>query len=315
VLVIQPRTEELMQLNSIRWLTIGLVLLLLLINAPLSWSISALFLKPLKKILKSMREVQAGDFDQRVDVKLRDEIGQLAMGYNVMVAKTRDLIQDVYKSELSKKESELRLLQSQINPHFLYNTLNSITWMSVREGAPKTADMVEKLSDFFRHSLSQGADVISLKQELAIVENYLYLSKIRFADKLTYSIEADETAAELRIPKLIVQPIVENAVVHGIEPIDDPGFIHVRVERSDDGLLIEVTDNGIGMLPGKLEELRAFVQSAQPEKKADESGHFALRNVRERLRNHFGADAEMELSSRRGFGTTVKIKVIHRTNP
>jgi two-component system sensor histidine kinase YesM len=309
VLVIQPRTEELMQLNSIRWLTIGFVLLILLINAPISWTISRLFLKPLKKILKSMREVQAGDFNQQVDVKLRDEIGQLGKGYNIMVTKIRELIQDVYKSELSKKESELRLLQSQINPHFLYNTLNSITWMSYREGADKTADMIQKLSDFFRYNLSQGADIITLEKEITIVENYLYLSKIRFADKLTYSIEVDERLAETPIPKLILQPIVENAVVHGIEPSDEQGYIHVKVSLSGESLLIMVTDNGIGIVPETLAKLRNSIQAKASPINAEEEGSFALRNVRDRLYHHFEEGVEIDIVSRRNAGTTVKMLI------
>jgi two-component system sensor histidine kinase YesM len=307
VLVIQPRTEELSQLNTIRWLTIGFVLLILLINAPISWTISRLFLKPLKRILKSMREVQAGDFSQQVEVTLRDEIGQLGKGYNIMVTRIKELIQDVYESELSKKKSELRLLQSQINPHFLYNTLNSIAWMSYREGAEKTADMIQKLSVFFRYNLSQGADVITLQKELTIVENYLYLSNIRFGDKLTYSVEVDEHLAEQLIPKLILQPLVENAVVHGIEQIEELGFIHVTV-RDIEGLLhIEVTDNGIGIAPETLDRLHAAIRSEKRFVSTEEIGGFALLNVRDRLLNHFGDRITIDIISKLNIGTTVKL--------
>jgi two-component system sensor histidine kinase YesM len=309
VLVIQPRTEELMQLNTIRWLTIGFVLLILLINAPISWTISRLFLKPLKRILKSMREVQAGDFSQQVEVTLRDEIGQLGKGYNIMVSRIRELIQDVYESELSKKESELRLLQSQINPHFLYNTLNSITWMSYREGAEKTADMIQRLSDFFRYNLNQGADVISLKNELTIVENYLYLSKIRFADKLTYSIEADHRLDGIFIPKLILQPLVENAVVHGIEQIEEQGFVNVSAKEHEGELWLEVTDNGMGISPETLEKLRAALLSEKRVVVSEGAEGFALLNVRDRLNNQFGAGVSIEITSKRSAGTTVRIVI------
>ncbi|QJD84866.1 sensor histidine kinase [Cohnella herbarum] len=312
VLVIQPRTEQLMQLNAIRWLTIGLMLLILLMNAPLSWTISRLFLQPLKKILKSMREVQAGDFSQQVDVTLRDEIGQLGNGYNIMVTRIRELIQDVYQSEISKKESELRLLQSQINPHFLYNTLNSIAWMSYREGAEKTADMIQKLSDFFRYNLSQGADIISLSKELNIVESYLYLSKIRFADKLTYSIEVAQRLSDVLVPKLILQPLVENAVVHGIEQIDEQGFVHVSVRESSGDLHIEVTDNGMGIAPDRLDKLRSAIRSEKRAAHYEDTGGFALLNLRDRLVNHFGDGAGIEIDSKRNIGTTVKMVIPFR---
>jgi two-component system sensor histidine kinase YesM len=314
VLVIQPRTEELRQLNTIRWLTIGFVMLILLINAPISWMISWLFLKPLKRILKSMREVQAGDFSQQVEVTLRDEIGQLGKGYNIMITKIKELIQDVYESELSKKEAELRLMQSQINPHFLYNTLNSIAWMSYSEGAEKTADMIQKLSVFFRYNLSQGADVITLEKELTIVENYLYLSNIRFGDKLTYSVEVDEHLSELRIPKLILQPLVENAVVHGIEQIEEQGFVHVSVRDIEGSLHIEVTDNGIGIVPETLDQLREALRSEKRVVSSDETGGFALLNVRDRLFNHFGDRVTIEITSKPSVGTTVKL-IIRLSEP
>jgi two-component system sensor histidine kinase YesM len=256
-----------------------------------------------------MREVQAGDFNQQVEVALRDEIGQLGKGYNIMVAKIKELIQDVYESELSKKESELRVLQSQINPHFLYNTLNSITWMSYREGAEKTADMLQHLSDFFRYNLSQGSDIISLRQELNIVESYLYLSNIRFADKLTYSIEVDERFADVLIPKLILQPLVENAVVHGIEQIEENGFVNVSVRESEGALLIEVTDNGLGIPPDTLEMLRGAILSEKRTVYPEDNGGFALLNVRDRLINHFGEGVAIEISSKRNIGTTVKMLI------
>ncbi|UKS28280.1 sensor histidine kinase [Paenibacillus sp. HWE-109] len=309
VLVIQPKIEELKQLNQIRWLTIGFVVMILLINVPLSWLLSRLFSNPLMRILRSMREVQAGDFQQHVEIELRDEIGQLGKGYNTMVMRIKELIQDVYESKISQKEAELRMLQSQINPHFLYNTLNSITWMSYREGAEKTADMIQRLSEFFRFNLSQGADVITIEKELMIVENYFFLSKIRFSDKLTYSIEVEEHLRQFRVPKLLLQPLAENAVVHGIEQMEGQGFIHLSIREEGQQLIFEVTDNGMGMAPDTLERLRMAVLMEKRIGSADMEGGFALLNMRERLQNHFGKGIAIEINSRLHFGTSVKLKV------
>ncbi|GGG54120.1 sensor histidine kinase [Paenibacillus radicis (ex Gao et al. 2016)] len=309
VLVIQPRIEELQQLNKIRWLTLGFVFMIILINVPLSWVISKLFLNPLKRLLKSMRELQSGDFSQYVDMELRDEIGQLGHGYNIMVTKIKELIQDVYESDLSQKEAELRMLQSQINPHFLYNTLNSITWMSYREGADKTADMIQRLSVFFRFNLSQGADIITIEKELAIVENYLFLSQIRFGDKLTYSIEVEPHLQQIRVPKLLLQPLVENAVVHGIEQMEGQGFIHLFIYETENELVMEVTDNGIGIAPDKLETMRAAIEAKQRSSTPEHTDGFALFNMKERLRNYFGDDVAIEINSKLNVGTSVKLKI------
>ncbi|MFF2481433.1 sensor histidine kinase [Paenibacillus sp. NPDC058071] len=310
VLVIQPRSEELQQLNQIRWLTVGFVIMILLVNIPLSWLFSKLFLNPLKRLLKSMREVQDGDFSQYVNIELRDEIGQLGRGYNTMVTKIKELIQNVYQSELSQKDAELKMLQSQINPHFLYNTLNSITWMAYREGADKSADMIERLSVFFRFNLSQGADIISIEKELAIVENYLYLSKIRFGDKLTYSIDVQPHLKRVLMPKLLLQPLVENAVVHGIEQMEGEGFIHLSIYETETEVVMEVTDNGVGIQPDKLETLRSTGQGNRSLVDSSErSGGFALYNTRERLHNYFGDGVTIDINSRVGFGTSVKLRI------
>jgi two-component system sensor histidine kinase YesM len=186
--------------------------------------------------------------------------------------------------------------------------------MSYSEGAEKTADMIQKLSVFFRYNLSQGADVITLEKELTIVESYLYLSNIRFADKLTYSVEVDEHLSELLIPKLILQPLVENAVVHGIEQIEEQGFVHVSVRDIEGSLHIEVTDNGKGIVPETLDRLRAALSSEKRFVSTDETGGFALLNVRDRLLNHFGDRVTIEITSKLSVGTTVKL-IIRLSEP
>jgi two-component system sensor histidine kinase YesM len=308
-LVIQPRTEELKQVNKIRWLTIGLVLLILIINIPLSWYISKLFSKPLMQILKSMRELQMGDFEQKVQIELKDEIGQLGNGYNIMVMRIKELIQNVYESELSTKEAELRLLQSQINPHFLYNTLNNISWLLHREGSADMAEMIQKMSDFFRFSLNQGADLITLDKELQIIENYLFLSKIRFGSKLTYSIDTDEQLKSLFIPKLILQPLVENAIVHGIEPMQGQGFVHINIHQHEDEVLFVITDNGMGISPAVLEQLLQGLNAEKTASKTDAIHAFALINVRDRIINQFGRQSRIEITSKESLGTTITVRI------
>jgi two-component system sensor histidine kinase YesM len=314
-LIIQPKTEELKQVNKIRWLTIGLVLLILLINIPISWYISKMFSQPLMRILKSMRELQMGDFNQNVQIELKDEIGQLGKGYNIMVMRIKELIQNVYESELSKKESELRLLQSQINPHFLYNTLNNISWLLHREGSPGTAEMIQKMSEFFRFSLNQGADSITLDKELKIIEDYLFLSKIRFGNKLTYSIDTDEHLKSIHIPKLILQPLVENAIIHGIEPMEGQGFVHISIHQLGEEVLIEITDNGMGIPPSLMAQLNAEIKAKKTSGKSEAVRAFALINVRDRITNHFGEKSVIEITSKLNLGTTITLRLPMKEEP
>jgi len=314
VLVIQPRIEELKQVKKIRQFTFGIVLLIVLINIPISWYISTMYTRPIMRILKSMRELQLGDFNQKVQIELRDEIGQLGHGYNIMVLKIKELFQNVYESELSKKEAELRLLQAQINPHFLYNTLNSISWMLHREGSEEKAEMIQRISDFFRFSLNQGADLITVEKEIKIVENYLFLSKLRFGDKLIYSIEADEQLKPMFIPKLILQPLVENSIVHGIEPMKGQGFVSVVIRQSEDEALFTITDNGMGISSDLLERIQKGISMKKKGVKPESVQGFAVINVRDRIMKQFGEEASITISSRESVGTAITIRIPLKTS-
>jgi two-component system sensor histidine kinase YesM len=232
-----------------------------------------------------------------------------------MVMRIRELIQDVYESELSKKESELRLLQSQINPHFLYNTLNNISWLLHREGSPGTAEMIQKMSEFFRFSLNQGVDIITLDKELKIIEDYLFLSKIRFGNKLTYSIETDEHLKSIYIPKLILQPLVENAIVHGIEPMEGQGFVHIAIHQLGEEVLIVITDNGMGIPSLLLAQLNAEIKVKKTSGKSEAVHAFALMNVRDRITNHFGVTSVIEITSKLSLGTTITIRLPMKEEP
>jgi two-component system sensor histidine kinase YesM len=208
--------------------------------------------------------------------------------------------QNIYEQE-AKRKSELEVLQSQIHPHFLYNTLNSVVRLA---GTGKNEDvitMITSLSRFFRISLSKGEHFISVADELEHIRNYLIIQKMRYKNKFEYAIEADEAALECRTMKLVLQPLVENAIYHGIEPSADEGFITISARLLEGKLCLQVKDDGLGISPQKLSDLLTG-----PTHQDDGSG-IGLRNVHERIRLNYGEDYGLQIESEREEGTTVSV--------
>jgi len=299
IIVARPRSELIEQLNSIKSFTLLVTAGLFVLAIICTWYISTWFTKPITNLLVSMRKVQKGDFTQSISVQDADELSQLSHGYNTMVRRVGQLIDEVYQVQLNRKESELKLLQSQMNPHFLYNTLNTVSLFAIQHGDHQVARMIYALSTFFRMNLSGGKDVITLKEELQLVESYLFLQKIRFGDKIIYEVELDAAAAEFPIPKLLIQPLVENAIVHGIEPLGAEGFIGISAVMEEGRLLVQVRDNGSGMSAERLAQI-------------DEQPGYAISNMKERVRLHYGADASIDIRSSLGAGTTVQLEIHSR---
>ncbi|NBD25766.1 cache domain-containing sensor histidine kinase [Paenibacillus glycinis] len=296
VIVVRPRSELIGQLKPIKSFTLLVIIGLLILAISCTWYISTWFTKPITQLLASMRKVQKGDFTQSISVVDEDELSQLNRGYNTMVRRVGQLIEEVYQVELKQKDSELKLLQSQINPHFLYNTLNSVSLFALQHGDHQVAQMIYALSTFFRMNLSGGKDLITLGEELQLVESYLFLQKIRFGDKIDYEVELDPAAADFPIPKLLIQPFVENAIVHGIEPLEEPGYIGISAEAEDGMLIIQVRDNGSGMTPERLSGI-------------DDDPGYAIANIKERVRLHYGDEASIDIQSALGAGTIVRLKI------
>ncbi|HZG76997.1 MAG TPA: sensor histidine kinase [Paenibacillus sp.] len=306
VFVMRPRSELLSELNRITWTTVGIVAATILIGGFVSWAVAGWITKPIGDILFSMKRFQKGNFHEQVDVKASDEIGQLGAGYNIMVQRIKQLIDDVYAFEIKQKEAELKLLQSQMNPHFLYNTLNTIAWTAQKNNDRTVADMVYSLSSIFKTSLNKGKDFVPLKEEFQLLEHYLFLQKMRFQSHLTYELELDPDVAEAIVPKLLLQPLVENSIVHGIERLsDDPGFVSVRAFRQGDALEVEITDNGVGITQ---ERMQSIVERMQAHGDRHD-GSFALYNVSNRLRMAYGNAARLELQSTPGSGTRVFLHI------
>lgn len=265
--------------------------------------------KPLKKLLSAMKKVQEGNMDTRIDFEREDEIGKLSKGFNNMVTEINDLIKREYKSKILKREAELNALQAQINPHFLYNTLDTLRGIAIFEGAPKAASIASGMSHILRYSLNKGGHIVKLCDELESVKNYINIQNIRFSDKFTLDIDVDPALLATSILRLTLQPIVENSILHGMENRTEPGCIYIKAVKAESSLIvIEVSDNGDGIEPEKLEELKSSLCNTSDEY-IPGAGKVGIFNVNERIKHYFGNQYGIEIDSQMSAGTVVKIKL------
>lgn len=281
---IKELNKELRSFNKSIYLVIAIcALLALLLALLLSNDIS----KPIRKLVKSMSEVKEGNFDTYISYKRDDEFAFLISQYEKMMKEIQELIDKLYVTELEKnkvelkaKEYELKALQAQINPHFLYNTLDSVNWLALKYNVEDISIMVKNLSNFFRYSLSKGKNEITLETELMQIESYLRIQSIRFKEKLSYRINCSNEVLKCKTVKLILQPIVENAIIHGLETRKSGGFIDITCRRVMDDVEIKISDNGIG---ANIEELNGILSG-----KIESDSSFGIKNVNERIKQFFG---------------------------
>ncbi len=283
----------------------------ILISSLLMYIIVRSYNYRLKKLSKHMLKFKDGKFDL-IDINEgEDEIGGVIRNFNLMAARINTLINDVYKLELQKKSlelervrAEINFLQSQMNPHFLFNTLNAILVVSIKNNYTEIVDVIKYLSKTLRRLLSWKDDLVTIEEELSFTEMYLKIEKFRFCDKFQYEINVNETLLDYKIPKMSLQPLVENACKHGIQAIKEVGIININIEMCESGLLVRVKDNGSGMEQYTLMELMENIKS-----EVELSASIGLRNVYRRLRLYYGEDVAFNIESRINAGTTIYFTV------
>lgn len=257
-------------------------------------------------LARNMSKISDGKFDVFVDTRGKDEIAELASSFKSMVERINNLINEVYLLDIKKKEAEINALQSQINPHFLFNTMESIRMNLWNKQDYETSEIIQKFAKLLRKSIEWGNDKVTLQREIELVEIYLKIQQYRYFEKLEYQIKIDESLNEYTIPKFTIQPIVENAIGHGIEMKKGKGMLRIFSEITEGKVIIVVQDDGIGIDEEKLELLKKSIYSSESE---SEGLRIGIRNVHQRLQLFYGENYGISISSKKCEGTRVEIAI------
>ncbi len=259
-------------------------------------------------LCKNVELVGNGHFDIPLIEEEDYELQRLSQGITQMAGQIGNLLEDVKREEQIQHMTQLQLLQAQVNPHFLYNTLDTIMWLVEARKTKDAVYMLNRLSVFFRIALSTGQDIIRLREEIAHTRSYMEIQQIRYRDILDYEISLPEELEELRLPKLTIQPLVENALYHGVKEKRGKSAILISCQKGEGDVLIVVEDNGIGMKPERKEELKAALESG-------ERAGFGLAAVHERIKIYCGREFGVQIFSEYGKGTRVEVRISEEILP
>lgn len=288
------------RVQNVAALLLGLLLLVLFTTICSSLIFSGMISKPVKNLMKAMEEFEgnASDFTY-YPVEGSREIGALSQSFGHMVVRIQQLMEKVREEEITLRKAELRALQAQINPHFLYNTLDSIGWMCEEERTQEAVEMVNALAKLFRISISKGHEIIMVEKELEHARSYLKIEKFRYKEQFSYSFDVEEECLKYYCNKITLQPIIENAIYHGLDRMVDEGEIRISVKSRENNLIFIVEDNGIGMTE---EQCREILEGTS----GDKTG-IGIRNVNNRIKIYFGEEYGIRIQSEPDEGTRVII--------
>lgn len=319
--------ESALEVQEIRFYVITFVFFLCLLSIAAAIYLAHSMSRPINQLMSFMQKAESGDLTIRYWGEREDEVGKLGRSFNTMLAQMNKLLSLTELQGRQKREAELRSLQAHIKPHFLYNTLDTIHWMAKKQGAEDVAEVVQSLSRLFRIGLSKGNDIIPLTDEIEHIQSYLVIQKTRYKDKLNYTLDISPDVQQLYMVKLVLQPIVENAIYHGIKERRGPGHIAIRAYVDKGSLILSVSDDGVGISPGKLQQLQRMLDSAVAtpslseqdlkelrdhqelvySNKMQEKEGYGILNVQARIQLTFGERYGISMESTVGKGTTVTI--------
>ncbi|MCM2531241.1 sensor histidine kinase [Neobacillus pocheonensis] len=301
---------EKMLLNGVtKTLVLGIIIsvLSILLTVILSIVVSLRTTKPIIQLVDAMQEVEGKNFDIKIKTVREDEIGLLEKRFSLMIYRIKELIDKEYKSEIATKEAQFKALQAQINPHFLYNTLQLVGGMAVAHNADKIYSVISALSDMFRYITGKQGDMVLIEHEIEHIKNYLYIQNLRFEGKVRTDIFMEEDTEGYMIPMLTIQPLVENAFNHGFEQKMGLWKLSVEVQKVFEDIEITITDNGVGIPDEKLKDLREDIKSTS--NPLNTKGSIGIKNVAARIRLYFGNDYGLDISSEVGKGTQIVIRI------
>ena len=299
-----PVSEFTRQAEEVRKFSDASTLLIVAFALVISIIITYALTRPLRKMKLLMVKVQRGDLNVRFNVKYSDEIGSLGRTFNAMLDRIQALLREIQWTQDRKKEVEFESLQNQINPHFIYNTLETIRMTAEANDDEETADMIYVLGRLLRYSVDKGQPLVTVEDELVHLRNYLALQNFRFSDRFVLVEDIPEAMLRYQCLKLIFQPVVENAIYHAFKQKEGSGTIRISAERAGDGVLFHIRDDGVGMGP---EELKRLTERLTDRSAEVNSNGIGLRNVHERIQLHYGTPYGLRVSSELGRGTVVTL--------
>ncbi|OPJ63377.1 sensor histidine kinase [Clostridium oryzae] len=299
-----PYSEILSEGNKLGKLMIFLVLIIGGIAYYISYKISGFTLKRLSLLTKSMKKIQNGNLDVKIKSRNHDEIGELMNSFNYMVKRVNMLVEEQYKNGKEIKNAELKALQAQINPHFLYNTLDLINWEAIDNNVPKIADIAQKLAKFYKLSLNKGQDIVTIEDEINHVATYVQIQNLRFDNRIDFSVDIAEELYEYKVLKIILQPIVENSIIHGImeDNRKGAGTIHLSVRKDENNIVFRIKDNGIGMTKEKIDKLLSDSNEYK-------GSGYGIKNINNRIKLCYGQEYGLQYESTLGEGVLVRITI------
>lgn len=295
--------KALEQIATFQIILIFVMLVMLALISMFSVVFSRRITNPITKLRELISCVEQGDLSVQFNSKYSDEVGQLGNSFNKMINKIRHLIDTIYDQQKQKREDDIAFLQAQIKPHFLYNTFDTIHWMAKKYDAKDIIQLISALTKLYRIGLCKGCDTIKLAEEIEHIRNYLIIQGTRYSDILDYEIICTAEADNLYVQKLTLQPLVENAIYHGVRQRTEPGKIIIKVYEQDSALWLKVIDNGPGITPEKLKLLNEQIRS-------DENPFigYGLYNVNKRIILRYGEEYRLVVDSVPGEGTVVTIR-------
>ncbi|ONI46318.1 hypothetical protein AN641_01740 [Candidatus Epulonipiscioides gigas] len=304
-----PRLEYLSDVLFFQYQMTACILVIAVAGLIIIVYVSKQLTRPLKDLANEMNKFGQGDLNSHLEIRTQDEIASLNHTFNQMVGDMKKLIESEYEQKVLKQNAEIRSLQMQINPHFLYNTLDTINWLARMRGMDDVGDITASLGRLMRYSLSKKK-YVQIKEEIQNLKDYVEIQEIRYGDKVSVIFQVDKELNTFYIPKLLIQPIVENAIVHGIEGKVDESTVFVKVEKSAQDINIIIEDNGIGISPETLDKILSKEDTKT-------SGHtsIGITNVNKRIQMVYGKEYGMHIDSIQGKGTKITLHIKKVSDP
>ncbi|MFD0714485.1 sensor histidine kinase [Paenibacillus sp. GCM10027626] len=315
LLLLQQEKELFKEINATRVFTYLIIIVSVILALLISWAVYSGIASPIQRLWRGMKSVGSGNFNVRLENDRTDEIGHLTHAFNKMVEEQKNLIKNHYEQQLRLANTELKFLQSQINPHFLYNTLDSIYWTAINYDVLEISEMVLNLSRFFRLSLNKGRETFTVEETVTHLNYYIRVQQLRFLESFTVSYDLQEESKSIHVLKLLLQPLVENAILYGLEDKTD-GRLQISSRSDHQYLILTVRDNGAGIPKERLAYIRELLDNLSDfnigplsflESNVQEA--FGLRNVFSRMKLFYGNEAELHLDSTEGSGTVVELRL------